>query len=127
MFSCYRSIEHSPIEVIGKTHVFRVHRVHERVLTVNLHFLATSMKNETKNVFAVNAKGRRIGESHHRAKLTELDVELILYLRSEGLSYGQIARKFDDGVQVSKSTVRDICRGLIRAQHASSYKRADKS
>ena len=75
-----------------------------------------------KKILADNAKGCRIGESHHRAKLTDLDVELILYLRAEGLSYGQIARKFDDGVQVSKSTVRDICRGLIRSQHVSGYK-----
>ena len=75
-----------------------------------------------KNLQAVNAAGYRIGESHHRAKLTDADVDLILYLRDAGLSYAQIARKFDDGVTVSKSTVRDICLGRIRAQHPDRYK-----
>lgn len=71
---------------------------------------------------AVNAAGYRIGESHHRAKLSDDDVDLILYLRSEGLSYAAIAAKFDDGVTVSKSTVRDICLGRIRAQLPDRYK-----
>jgi hypothetical protein len=64
----------------------------------------------------VNANGYRVGESHHRAKLSDKDIETILYLREAGLSYGQIARKFDDGVAISKSTVRDVCNGRIRAQ-----------
>lgn len=76
-----------------------------------------------KGPIAVNARGYRIGESHHRAKLADADVELILYLRFEaGLSYGEIARKFDDGVTVSKSAVRDICQGTTRAQLPDRYK-----
>lgn len=71
---------------------------------------------------AVNAAGYRIGEQHHRAKLTDDDVMTILYLRDEGLSYADIASKFDDGFTVSKSTVRDICQGRIRAQTPDRYK-----
>jgi len=70
---------------------------------------------------AVNAAGYRIGEGHHRAKLSDEDVLTILELRDEGLSYAAIAAKWDDGVTLSKSTVRDICQGRIRAQLADSY------
>ncbi|CAB4161275.1 hypothetical protein UFOVP728_39 [uncultured Caudovirales phage] len=70
-----------------------------------------------RRLIEINARGYRIGESHHRAKLSEEDVFLILSLRAAGLSYGEIARKWDDGVTISKSTVRDICLGRIRAQH----------
>lgn len=76
----------------------------------------------TKKIVAVNAAGYRIGEGHHRAKLTDADIDLILYLRDEGLSYAEIAAKFDDGLTVSKSTVRDICLGRIRAQLPDRYK-----
>lgn len=63
-----------------------------------------------------NAAGKRCGETHHRAKLSDAEVDLILYLRAEGLSYGAIAAKWDAGMTISKSTVRDICTGKIRAQ-----------
>lgn len=53
----------------------------------------------------VNENGRRIGEDHQRAKLTDREVDLIREMRDEGLSYGVIARMMDIG----KSTVRDIC------------------
>lgn len=71
---------------------------------------------------AVNAAGYRVGEGHHRSKLSDEDVDLILYLRDEGLSYAAIAAKWDDGVTISKSTVRDICLGRIRAQQPDSYR-----
>jgi len=71
---------------------------------------------------AVNAAGYRVGEGHHRSKLSDEDVDLILYLRDEGLSYAAIANKWDDGVTISKSTVRDICLGRIRAQQVDSYR-----
>ena len=64
----------------------------------------------------VNNLGYRVGETHHRAKLSDVDVETILYLHEAGLSYTQIVAKFDDGVTVSKSTVRDIITGRIRHQ-----------
>lgn len=70
----------------------------------------------------VNLRGNRIGQDHPRAKLTDEEVELILALRDMGLSYAQIAQKFDDGVSVSKSHVKNICRGLQRAQTPDRYK-----
>lgn len=76
----------------------------------------------SKKQVAVNARGYRIGETHHRAKLADADIELILYLREEGLTYAQIASKFDDGLTVSKSTVRDVIKGRIRGQLPSKYK-----
>ena len=75
-----------------------------------------------KKRLAVNAAGKRIGESHHRAKLSDEEVDTILYLRDEGLSYAQIAAKWDDDMRISKSTVRDICLGRIRAQMPDRYK-----
>lgn len=71
----------------------------------------------------VNLRGNRIGAEHPRAKLTEADIELILYLRDQGLSYGQIASKFDDGLSsVSKSQVFNICSGRQRAQTPDRYR-----
>lgn len=65
----------------------------------------------------LNANGKRCGETHHRAKLSDEDVDTILYLHFEArLSFSEIARKWDDDVTISKSTVRDICRGKTRAE-----------
>lgn len=48
----------------------------------------------------------RRGELHHRAQLTNKEVELMRQLREEdGMSYGQLADKFE----VHKSTVQHIC------------------
>lgn len=69
-----------------------------------------------------NDKGKIIGEAHHRAQLTDQDVELILYLREQGLTYPAIVGKFDDGGFVpSRETVRDICLGKRRGQLAVTY------
>ncbi len=71
----------------------------------------------------VNDRGYAVGEYHARAKLSESDVELILWLREQGLSYGAIAKKFDDGkVEVSKTHVRDICTGRRRGQTPTDWK-----
>jgi len=72
----------------------------------------------------VNAKGYRVGESHHRAKLSDADIDLILYLREAGLSFSEIAGKFDDGVTVSKSTVRDVCSARTRGQVPVAYRKS---
>lgn len=69
-----------------------------------------------------NDHGRVIGEAHHRAKLSDADIELIHWLSEQGLTYGQIARKFDDGVSVSRSMVRRICIGERRGQLAKGTK-----
>lgn len=72
----------------------------------------------------INDLGRRIGESHHRSKLSDADVGLIYGLRDAGLSYGQIAMKLDHiPGGVAKSTVRDVCTGRIRAQLCAGIKR----
>jgi len=72
-----------------------------------------------RKVVAVNEKGAPIGEGHHRAKLTDQDIEWILELHHEhGLGYGTLAVKFE----VSKSTVRDVIKGRIRAQIPAAYK-----
>lgn len=71
----------------------------------------------------VNAAGYRVGESHHRAKLSDADIDLVLYLREAGLSFREIAEKFDDGITVSKTTIRDVCSGRIRAQAPYAYRK----
>lgn len=69
------------------------------------------------NLVLVNEAGKRIGQSHHRAKLTDADVEQIFALREFGLSYVKIAGKFDDiEGGISKETVRDILTGRTRWQ-----------
>lgn len=67
----------------------------------------------------LNEKGSRVGETHHRAKLTDHDVDLIRDLRDEGLTYQEIADKFE----VSKSTIRDIVKCRRRWQRPDTWKR----
>lgn len=62
----------------------------------------------------VNDLGRRCGETHHRAKLSDHDVDLMRELAEDtvlddgtilpGLTYGQLAEKFE----VSRGTAFDI-------------------
>ena len=40
-------------------------------------------------------EGWRVGETHHRAKLTDHDVELIRLLREGGMKLKEIAKKFE--------------------------------
>ena len=99
--------------------------------------MVSVQKNAKKRALALNAKGRRIGEDHHRAKLTNHDVDLIhdlldardmlvetymglgmprrkvqLALSKAQLSERWIADKFE----ISRRTVRDIRSGRKRAQ-----------
>ena len=64
--------------------------------------------------------GSRVGETHHRAKLTDHDVDLIRALREDyGLTYQEIADKFECG----RSTVRDIIKCRRRWQRPETWKR----
>lgn len=72
---------------------------------------------------AVNDAGRVVGQWHHRAKLTDDDIELILDLRASGMSYRQIAAKFDDDRNVTKSQVHRVCTHRGRAHTTMGHKR----
>lgn len=65
-----------------------------------------------QKLVALNENGRRVGESHPRAKLLDEEVELVLGLLAEGLSYAKVAEKMD----VSKSCVAHIATGRRRGQ-----------
>lgn len=52
----------------------------------------------------VSESGYRCGETHHRAKLSDHDIDLIRDLHEEGLGYRRIAAKFE----ISPSAVRHI-------------------
>lgn len=64
----------------------------------------------------VNERGQRIGEGHRRAVLTDAEVEQLLEDRgpedAPKRSYAQLAQKW----KISKSSVRDICKGRRRGQ-----------
>jgi hypothetical protein len=66
----------------------------------------------------VNDRGYRIGQYHHRAKLTEVQIDRIFEMRDEGMSYRAIAEQIAPLVAggIARETVRDVCRGLIRGQ-----------
>ena len=51
-----------------------------------------------------NHTGHRIGQDHHRAKLPDDDVRLMRALRDGGMTYREIAEKFECSIW----TARDI-------------------
>lgn len=71
-----------------------------------------------KQLVGVNDLGLRVGEDHANARLTNAEVDLLLTLREQGMSYSQLAEKFE----LSKSGVRKICKGINRCQCATRYK-----
>lgn len=60
----------------------------------------------------LNEQGRRVGQSHPRAKLLDSEVELALALLDEGLSLAAVAEKFG----VSKGCLWKIKEGHRRCQ-----------
>jgi len=66
----------------------------------------------------VNEKNRRVGDSHHNARLTDHEVDLIFELHGQGYGYRKLAAKFE----VCKSTVRSILKGWSRNQVASAWR-----
>lgn len=81
------------------------------------------MKSESANrdkFVGISEQGKRCGETHPRARLTDHDIDLILTLREEhGLTYQQLADKFD----VKKSTIADICKYRRRTARPVRWKR----
>lgn len=69
-------------------------------------------------IVGVNDRGLRVGDSHHNARLTDSEVDLLLALRDEGWSYRELAEKFD----ISKSSAHKICQGHRRCQTPARYK-----
>jgi transposase len=76
-----------------------------------------------KTYVMVNEAGRRIGESHPRARLTDHEIDLIRELHEGGLGYKKIAKKFDTG----RETIRDIVRCKKRAQIPARLKRVPET
>lgn len=72
----------------------------------------------TTRTIAINDIGRRVGDSHHNAKLTDSEVNLLLALHGEGWGYRRLAAKFE----MSKSHVRDIVKGRRRGQVATNWR-----
>lgn len=73
----------------------------------------------TRSFIVVNEKGRRIGESHPRARLSDHEVDLMLTLREEyHMSYGMLAAKFE----CSKSSVAKLCKYERRCQTPAAFK-----
>jgi predicted DNA-binding protein (UPF0251 family) len=70
-------------------------------------------------VIAVNERGLRIGEDHHNARYTDREIEHVLRLRDEGLSYGEICKI----MEIPKSTVACICKATRRCQIAAAFKK----
>lgn len=52
-----------------------------------------------------NHTGHRVGQCHHRAKLTTAQVEAMRADHNNGMGYVRLARKYGCGI----STARDIC------------------
>jgi DNA-binding NarL/FixJ family response regulator len=76
-----------------------------------------------KKSLAVNERGYVVGEQHHRAKLTDHEVDLVLELVDQGMPPGEVARKFD----ISRRTVRDYVEGRIRSHTIAGHKLAVKA
>jgi DNA-binding NarL/FixJ family response regulator len=79
----------------------------------------TSIGKRAKNrMLAVNEKGYRLGEDHHRAKLTNHEVDLVLQLLDEGMSERKVAEKFE----ISRRTVRDYKAAKTRSQTPEAFR-----
>lgn len=68
---------------------------------------------------AVNELGRRIGDSHHNAVLTNGEVELLLILYTQGFGYRRLSQMFE----ISKSLARNIVKGRTRCQSVHEWRK----
>lgn len=56
--------------------------------------------------FGVSETGHRVGEAHHRARLSDAEVDQIRTLHEEGkMGYKKLAKEFG----VSRATIQSIC------------------
>lgn len=99
-------------------------RTHWIGLTKRAHRLFEAQQAQDGAVFAaLNESGRVIGAQHHRARLSDADVELIHELAASGMSHARIAAKFDDdGAPVSRSSVGHILAGRRRSQTVTGHR-----
>lgn len=73
----------------------------------------------SKRIVAINETGKRIGEDHQNAKLTNREVDLIREMHEQdGLGYRRLAAKFE----ISPSQVRHIVKGVWRVQTPAGFK-----
>ena len=71
----------------------------------------------------INEFGKRCGETHHNAKLTDHDVELIRTLRERHrIPLGVLAEKFETSI----GNISNICNYRRRNQVMTTLKRAKK-
>jgi len=76
-------------------------------------------------IVQVDERGRRIGETHPRAKLTDHEIDLIRELAEDGMTYQEIAAKFDlqDTAGRGRKYIGKIVRCERRAHIAAKAKR----
>jgi len=79
--------------------------------------MVSVQKSAKRRLLAVNEKGYRLGEDHHRAKLTNHEVDLVLELLASGMSERLVAEK----MEISRRTVRDYKAAKTRAQAPAEY------
>lgn len=70
----------------------------------------------------VDEHGLRIGQDHHRARLTDAEVDLVRELHEAGMPYDALAKKF----AVSKWSIGRICRYERRASTPARWVEAKK-
>lgn len=76
-----------------------------------------------RRLIAISETGRRIGETHPHAKLSDADVDLIFELRASGLSMAAIGVKL--GVQ--KACIWKIIHGYARAHTPADWRPVGKT
>lgn len=76
------------------------------------------MERVNKRMVACNDKGYAIGDSHHRAKLTDAQVDLVHELRAAGWTQARLAIHLG----VSRRLIRGILSGERRGQVATRWR-----
>lgn len=75
-------------------------------------------------MIGVNEAGRRVGEDHPAADLSDREIELMRDLHeNHGIGYRRLARMFE----VPRARVQRICKYRVRAQRPTRFKRDAKA